>query len=350
LRATLPKNVEDFAGLIHVKDISDAARTISFYVLLLCVYIWLTLGTTRDLDLLRNATTSKLPVIDASLSIVGFYLAAPALAFALFCYFCLNLQRLWESLADLPAVFPDGVTLDKKVDPWLLNGIVNTHFHRLRIGPPPLARLQSALSLLFAYAFAPLTFVLVWLRCLRRHDILLSSAHAVLVALSVGLASVFWILCRATLRGWEEGLPLGQRGKMGRWAKPRIHLGLNTALISFALLSLASVWLMSRGGIGAASLEGADLTGADLRGADLRYARLQKADLNRADLAKACLLGVDLREAKNLTQQQLESAEAWKQALLPQNLLAALALAPDHNRLVMTARLPWYALRRDCSP
>ncbi len=56
-----------------------------------------------------------------------FYLFAPFLLVGLYTYFHLYLQRLWESLADLPAIFPDGTPLDKKADPWLLIGLVRAH-------------------------------------------------------------------------------------------------------------------------------------------------------------------------------------------------------------------------------
>jgi uncharacterized protein YjbI with pentapeptide repeats len=85
-----------------------------------------------------------------------------------------------------------------------------------------------------------------------------------------------------------------------------------------------------------ADLFGADLFGADLSGADLREADLSGADLRRwadlsgadlsgadlrgADLSGADLRGIDLRYARNLTQEQIDAAKGDGTTQLPSNL------------------------------
>ena len=79
-----------------------------------------------------------------------------------------------------------------------------------------------------------------------------------------------------------------------------------------------------------ADLEGADLEGADLEGADLEGAVLSEADLSGADLSGADLWGANLcrahlreahlDEAKNLTAEQVQSAQNWYKATLPDDL------------------------------
>ncbi len=58
--------------------------------------------------------------------------------------------------------------------------------------------------------------------------------------------------------------------------------------------------------LGITILSGADLSGADLSGADLNSADLNSANLNSANLNSAVLLATDLRQAGELTPQQLE--------------------------------------------
>ena len=75
-----------------------------------------------------------------------------------------------------------------------------------------------------------------------------------------------------------------------------------------------------------ARLGGADLTGADLSGANLSWASLFDADLLRARLngdelpGAGPLMGAILREAKNLTAEQVQSAQDWRDAFLPEDL------------------------------
>ena len=67
---------------------------------------------------------------------------------ALFIYFHIYLQRLWEVLATLPAIFPDGRRLDERSHPWLLGDLVRRYLPRLRRQRLALSRLQSGVSIL----------------------------------------------------------------------------------------------------------------------------------------------------------------------------------------------------------
>src|SRR6266404_1231719 len=136
--ANLPKAVAGFEGLKVIAEATSNAQKLFLAMLGGSLYSWLTIGTTKDVGLLTNSASSPLPIIGTALPIVGFYLVAPIVLVAIYFYFHLNLQRLWEALADLPAVFPDGRSLDKRADPWMLNGLVSAHFLRLRRERPSL--------------------------------------------------------------------------------------------------------------------------------------------------------------------------------------------------------------------
>ena len=74
-----------------------------------------------------------------------------------------------------------------------------------------------------------------------------------------------------------------------------------------------------------ADLEGADLRDADLNSANLRDANLtdatlRDANLRDADLIGAILSGAELRHAKNLTQEQINSAFGNAETALPEGL------------------------------
>ena len=59
----------------------------------------------------------------------------------------------------------------------------------------------------------------------------------------------------------------------------------------------------------------ADLSGADLYAADLAAAALTQAALTQADLS-----GTNMRGAKNLTTDQVQTAKNWHEAHLPDYL------------------------------
>ncbi len=199
--AKLPQAIAQFEGLKTIAEATSNAQKLFIAMLGGCLYSWLTIGTTKDAALLTNSASSPLPVIGTALPIVGFYLVAPVVLVALYFYFLLNMQRLWEALADLPAVFPDGRPLDKMADPWLFNGLVRAYFFRLRNERPPLSRLQEWLSIVLAWWVVPVTLVVFWARFLMRHDWFGTAVHIVLLTAAIGFGWMSYRLARATLRG-----------------------------------------------------------------------------------------------------------------------------------------------------
>ena len=69
-----------------------------------------------------------------------------------------------------------------------------------------------------------------------------------------------------------------------------------------------------------ANLSHARLKGADLSGANLSDARLDHADLSDAELTAATLTGANLKDARNLTQAQIEPTYGDESTLLPPDL------------------------------
>lgn len=359
--ARLPEKFGDFDGLRVVEEESKNARTLFFGTLLSCVYGWLTIASTSDVLLLTNSASSPLPIIGASIPIVSFYVVGPLILLLLYIYLHLHLQRLWERLADLPAVFPDGRSLGKRAYPWLLTGLVYSYNPYLKDRRPPLSRLQSAVSLLIAWWLMPLTIALFWLRYLRRHDWIGTVLHIVVLVGAIAAGVILYRLAVSTLRGQRrnpvplknlftqtatfvralwiallaamiyilslgaiEGVPPeyeiagGEKSliqadvtptDVRRWV-PRLLQALGNK--SFADLREVDVstrlqnWkgqeedeltMVKRGRLRGANLRFADATRGFLVGADLSRANLQGSYLFHANLRRAELTWADLKES-----------------------------------------------------
>jgi uncharacterized protein YjbI with pentapeptide repeats len=119
-------------------------------------------------------------------------------------YFHFYLQKLWEELGSLPAVFPDGRPLHAKVDPWLLNDLVRSHMPKLSVNRPFLSYLQLWISVLLAWWVVPITMLLFWGRYLRRHELIGTAFHLLLLAISLVAAVRLYQLAVATLCGVER--------------------------------------------------------------------------------------------------------------------------------------------------
>uniref|UniRef100_UPI0020746CCF pentapeptide repeat-containing protein n=1 Tax=Salinibacter ruber TaxID=146919 RepID=UPI0020746CCF len=153
--ATLPDAVKRFAGLDTAKATTQSAKKLFISVLVACAYATLAIALKTG-----GAEDIELPIIGLDIGTQPFYLVTPALLALLFGYFHLQMQRLWEELAQLPAIFPDGKPLDEKVHPWLVTGLVRAHTKRLREKQsPPFFLLQRFVAVLLAWGSVPVTLV-----------------------------------------------------------------------------------------------------------------------------------------------------------------------------------------------
>ena len=346
--AKLPDDIAKFEGLDHVAEISKNARKIFLSMLLGCAYSWLTIATTTDARLLNSSASSPLPIIGTEIPIFWFYWAAPLILGAFYIYLHLYLQRLWESLAGLPARFQDGKRLDERAYPWLLNGLVRRHFKLLKEERPPITRLEEWVTIFLAWWAVPGTLLGFWLRYLPRHDWVGTSLHLGLAVATILVATIFYSAAARTLRG-DQRQPFQWR-KCWRDRRSYQNAGIIFAGIFFSVLSYGAIgavrtphpdftdvrswvpWTFEwfgyrtyaelRGkdvsvkppyywrldvGDRYKSVKGAKLAGSDLRHADAVGAFLVKADLRKAKLQKANLIGAKLQKA-NLQFAKLQGA------------------------------------------
>ena len=186
---------------------------------------------------------------------------APVVLVAIYLYFHFYLQMMWDELAQLPAVFPDGKPLHQKSYPWLANDLVRSHFYRLRPCRPLLCRLEYGLSVFFGWFLIPLTLLAYWERFLCRHDRWSSMLQAAAVVVAVWGGALLYCYAIATLEGAgfsrggaavppdPRGHPGARTGKRRTWRAPsRAALVWSAASCVIGLL-LAGVSLAAIGGV-----------------------------------------------------------------------------------------------------
>jgi uncharacterized protein YjbI with pentapeptide repeats len=343
-RAKLPEDIARFSGVDQVAEISKQAKTLFLAVIGACVFCWLTIGMTRDAQLVLNNATSPLPVIQTKVPIASFYLIAPVVLLALYVYFHLYLQDLWSALSKLPAFFPDGRSVIERVYPWLMTGLGWSHVAGLKSSRPPFFRLRSFISFVTGWLLVPFTIFLFWGHYVRLHEPAGSVWHLVLLALALWFAVDFYRSAVKTLRGMDSRgwkvfalFPGWMRFPRGasllglavvcacaaitteailgepQWRGIPYGTGLSVRLSHEELSEKGPDWQRLSGTADARlrTVKGANLKGKDLRGALANNSFLARADLFRTKLQGADLLGADLRRA-NLAFANLQRANlAW---------------------------------------
>jgi uncharacterized protein YjbI with pentapeptide repeats len=198
-RAKLPDDIAKFDGLKTVEELSKNAGKLFLSLMLAMIFVLLTISMIKDPQLILDTGTATLPVVSISVPVRLFFFIAPVVLLVLFVSTHLYLQRLWEQMAALPAVFPDGVTLDKKTYPWLLNDRIRAFFPNLRNRRGPLAYTQEVLFGFLAYWMVPLALFPLWTRYLCCHDPLVTGAHVIVLTAMVWFSAQFWFLGRLTM-------------------------------------------------------------------------------------------------------------------------------------------------------
>jgi uncharacterized protein YjbI with pentapeptide repeats len=338
-----PEGVGTFKeGLTRVEVTSQSLQQVLFSLLVACLYGWLTIAATTHAQLVTNAASTPLPIIGTQIPIAGFFVVAPFLLLCLYVYFHLYMQQLWELLAALPAVFPDGRPLDRKSYPRPLGGFMRLHCPRLRARRTTAVQLQAALFVLLAWWAAPLTLAAFLWSYLPRHD--WGWAAAIMACLVASIAFGYLSYRKATTTLGGQRVDEDARGIQWHTAT-RVALGILAVVAFFGFKVAQSPNCFGRDDEGdswklrgvrawqyifcypVAHLAGEDIsrkaagwsaknsngplsdeqlafvTGASMPYSDLQYAMafqafMVKANLYEANLSQAYLRQADLRAAQ----------------------------------------------------
>jgi uncharacterized protein YjbI with pentapeptide repeats len=348
---------------------ADTCQRIFLSILAVCAYCWVVLATTQDGVLLTNSAFEAFPLVNVKLPIVAFYWLTPLALLALHAYFHLHLIQLWEQVALLPAVLPDGRSWDQSMPAWMFHGIARTSFPRF-MPRRELAALQAWLAATVAWGLVPATVAGFWARYLpRHHDCSGIGYQAALTAVAMGSSALFLRASWNILSGRRDG----RTGDTDGGRRPRLRPLYGAAVVGVAtamLLALASGWpysssyslaylrwrtgrgvdpgspicghlvpadlrnqriataLDDHAGDGSPDAKPVRMRGALLADADLDHALADGATFENADLRDSTLVAARLRAA-HLQNANLEGAQLMNADLGGADLREAVLHAAD---------------------
>lgn len=234
--ASLPSGIAEFPALAEFTRASRMAARYFAVVLSCCALFWLVIWRTRDLQLLSDTAVLPFAHTSTALPTAEFYLIAPVLLFILYAVFHFHLQRTWETLLELPAVFPDGRMLGSDA-PRVVMGLARAHFRWLQ-GEASSARfIEKWTSYLLAYWIAPFTLLLFWARYLTRQEIHGTLLHESLVVAAAGIA---WYSTTRVGRPQESwSTESGRENRLAEWLS-KANMGVLAAGMAIALTILSA--------------------------------------------------------------------------------------------------------------
>ena len=233
--ASLPSTILEFNALPEFQRTSTTAARLfatTFVVSLLsCLTIW----KTKDVQLLTDSAI--IPYLHSSAAAAAaptdeIYLIAPAALLAIYLWFLYNLQRVWDAVLELPAVFPDGRVLGQKA-PRIITGLLRTHFRWMNPDAPSTRLIEKSISVLLAYWAVPLVLLFFWARYLT-----LQEMHGTILQEALILTAVAAALYCTTSTG-RPGERWVEQGKPDSRVVARLK-GLKPASILIALFVVLS--------------------------------------------------------------------------------------------------------------
>jgi len=188
--ATLPPHILQFEALAEFKRASRTVHGFFVAMMSLSAVSWLIIWMTKDFQLLTNSAILPFlhsPTAAAALPTVQFYLIAPFALFIVYLVFHFHLQHLWDTVLELPAVFPDGRALGEN-EPRIVVGLLRTHFRWMNQDAPSTRVIEKAISIFVAYWIVPATLLFYWLRYLTLQEMHGSILQEFLVVGAAGAA------------------------------------------------------------------------------------------------------------------------------------------------------------------
>jgi uncharacterized protein YjbI with pentapeptide repeats len=252
--ATLPADVSVSDALKEVAKTAKEAGWLVLAMLMISVAAALRVITTSDAQILGDAPILPFRIFRA-FPLGAVYLLGPALLLGLYVWLHLYLQRLWESVSTLPAIFPDGRPLDRLL-PWFAAQVARAYLKWLQSGNRVLVALEAAISVIVLYWIVPATIILFWGRYLTFQDFRGTALHVVLVVAASLAAVYFSRAMKRTLGG--SAAPVTAAGESLVNAGMERRAGFTT----FTLVLGAAILLLSIGVISGSPRNDGNVTGA----------------------------------------------------------------------------------------
>jgi uncharacterized protein YjbI with pentapeptide repeats len=205
----------DDDGIKRVQDIIRNARATWFALLGALVFAAITLASVKDVSFFVNTVETKLPLVGISVPVVSFFWAGSLLIAALYAYFHLYLELLWQALGDAPARVKERPLADR-IEPWIVSDTALRLRDRLRGAegdaragrkrPMHLAADIVSLGLVWFFGLAVIGWF--WWRSMPKHEPLFT------LFLGVVFVAALWVFLSSLWSAWSN---LADRVARWRW-------------------------------------------------------------------------------------------------------------------------------------
>ena len=188
--ASLPASFLEFPAAAALEKASRMASRYFGAMISACAICWLVLWKTKDVQLVADSSLIPFwhsPAAATTLPTAESYLILPVALFILYLVFQFHLQKVWDAVLELPAVFPDGRELADQ-ESGIVLALLRAHFRWIDQDVSSTRAIEKGVSTILAYWTVPATLLLFWARYLTRQEVRGTILHMLLAVIAAGVA------------------------------------------------------------------------------------------------------------------------------------------------------------------
>lgn len=188
--ASLPLSFLEFPAAAALEKASRSASLYFGAMMTASAICWLVLWKTKDVQLVADSSLVPFwhaPAAASTLPTAESYLVLPVALFILYLIFQFHLQKVWDAVLELPAVFPDGRELADQ-ESGIVLALLRAHFRWIDQDGSSTRVVEKGVSTVLAYWTVPATLLLFWARYLTRQEVRGTILHMLLVVIATGVA------------------------------------------------------------------------------------------------------------------------------------------------------------------
>lgn len=177
--------------IVRIDALTATGKTNWFALLAYLVFAYITVLGVEDADFFIAERLTELPIVNIAIPTISFFIFAPVLGVALYIYLHLHVRKVSEALmADVSS--ENGMTLERRIRPWLLNDLILRRHDPNTIERRELDGLADIVTVLLVWVAGPFVLGTLWTRSFVLHSVWLTTLCGACFFAAIVVGCISW--------------------------------------------------------------------------------------------------------------------------------------------------------------
>ncbi len=175
----------------RIDALTDAGRVNWFGLLAYLVFAYVTVLSVGDADFFIRSQKTQVPLVNISIPTASFFVFSPVLGLALYVYLHLHVRKVSEALV-APKPASNGISLERRIKPWLLNDLILRRHDRRAIDQRALDRFADWVTITLIWIAGPFVLGSIWTNTFVFHSFWLTLLSGLCFMSSIVVGCITW--------------------------------------------------------------------------------------------------------------------------------------------------------------